>query len=66
MHKHGMRTDFSSEIDASNSTHVRHWTRAFGCTVRELREAIAEVGAQAAKVRCRFRPRPMTARRHLG
>jgi hypothetical protein len=43
--------------------HLRHWTRALGCNVRELRDAVAAVGSQAANVRMRFRPRPMTRRR---
>jgi hypothetical protein len=50
-------------IDLLDPLSVRYFTRAFGCTERELREAVAAWGPEKVSVRRCFRRRAMKARR---
>lgn len=51
-------------IDLSDPSALRHFTRALGCSVEQLREAVAAVGPGLANVRMRFRRRPLTRHHH--
>jgi hypothetical protein len=42
------------KIDLERSWEVQYWTRQFGCTESELREAIDEAGPTAAAVKERL------------
>jgi hypothetical protein len=50
-------------IDLFDPLSVRHFTRAFGCSEQELREAVAAWGPEKATVRRCFRRRAMKTSR---
>lgn len=65
------RRNYGSDarVDLSDPLSIRHFTRALGCTERELRDAVSELGPTRAALRARFRPVAMTrgrARRPRG
>jgi hypothetical protein len=45
------------KIDLKRDWEVQYWTRQFGCTESELREAIDEAGTAAAAVKQRLASR---------
>ncbi|RYZ05450.1 MAG: DUF3606 domain-containing protein [Myxococcales bacterium] len=52
-------------IDLEDPAALRHFTRVLGCSLEQLRAAVAAVGPGFANVRLRFRRRPMTRHHHL-
>jgi hypothetical protein len=63
----GMRTAYQGPrdvIDLGAPGALRHFTRALGCSVEQLRAAVLAAGTSFEHVRMRFRRRPMTRRRH--
>lgn len=57
----------SRNVDLSQNSALRRYTRAFGCTEQQLRAAVAALGTEVIKLRQQFRRRPMVRhRRHAG
>jgi hypothetical protein len=54
-----IKTDYATNIDLEDREHVRHWTRVFHCSERQLREAVARAGSLAARAQACFRRRAM-------
>jgi hypothetical protein len=59
--KHNYGRD--ERIDLLDPLSIRHFTRAFGCTERELREAVAARGPEKRSVQSCFRRRAMKPHR---
>lgn len=51
-------------IDLRESSVVKRYTRAFHCSVQQLRDAVNVVGPKLANVRMRFRRQPMVKHHH--
>jgi hypothetical protein len=61
--RHYRNYGHDESVDLGDPGSIRHFTRALGCSERQLREAIALVGPRRADLRRRFRARPMTRSR---
>ena len=45
----------NKRIDVNDPNEVRHWTKSFGITPEQLKEAVGRVGTSAEKVRASLR-----------